>query len=308
MVIAKNLTKKYGQREAISKVSFQLKKGEIVGFLGPNGAGKTTTMKILTGYMSPLEGSVLIDNIDISTHPIEAKKKLGYLPEVPPVYGEMSVEPFLRYVARLKLCEKNQIKSLAEQAMEKTGLISVRHRLIQNLSKGFKQRVGLAQALVSNPEILILDEPTVGLDPNQVMEIRELLQQLKGQHTIILSTHILPEVQASCDRVIIINEGRIIAEDSIASLGQKMKSKKQILLTVKNISDKLIQELKMMPSVLDIKKQDGLLKIDVSNDDEVNEKIVKKVLVGDYGFLEMKNVTFNLEDVFRKLTNKKESV
>lgn len=304
MIVAKNLTKKYGKREAIADVSFTVGKGEVVGFLGPNGAGKTTTMKILTGYMSPLRGSVFIDGIDIFLDPIAAKKKIGYLPEMPPVYGEMTVESYLKYVAKLKLCETNKIKSLAAAVMEKTGLTDVRSRLIQNLSKGFKQRVGLAQALVSNPEILILDEPTVGLDPNQVIEMRELLSQLKGQHTIILSTHILPEVQLSCERVVIINEGKIIAQDSIKGLSQKMATQKQVLLTVKNPSQNLITDLRKIESVTDVSAQGELVTVDLSPKEGINEDIAKAVMAGGYGLLEMANKKFNLEDVFIKLTKK----
>ena len=305
MIVAKKLTKKYGHREAISNVSFTVNKGEVVGFLGPNGAGKTTTMKILTGYMSPFSGSVEINNTDLFTDPINVKKHIGYLPETPPVYGEMPVEGYLQYAAKLKLCEKNKIKSLVESAMEKTGLTDVRSRLIQNLSKGFRQRVGLAQALVSDPEILILDEPTVGLDPNQVIEMRELLSQLKGQHTIILSTHILPEVQASCDRVIIINEGKIIAEDSLDGLGKKMEAKSQVLLSVQNPSQELINQLKQLDFVTDARKHKDQIEIDVTPKQGANESIAKTVISGGYGLLELKNTKFNLEDVFISLTHKK---
>ena len=305
MIVAKKITKKYGHREAISNVSFTVNKGEVVGFLGPNGAGKTTTMKILTGYMSPFSGSVEINNTDLFTDPINVKKHIGYLPETPPVYGEMPVEGYLKYAAKLKLCEKNKIKSLVESAMEKTGLTDVRSRLIQNLSKGFRQRVGLAQALVSDPEILILDEPTVGLDPNQVIEMRELLSQLKGQHTIILSTHILPEVQASCDRVIIINEGKIIAEDSLDGLGKKMEAKSQVLLSVQNPSQELINQLKQLDFVTDARKHKDQIEIDVTPKQGANESIAKTVISGGYGLLELKNTKFNLEDVFISLTHKK---
>ncbi len=304
MIVAKNLTKNYGHRKAISDVSFTINKGEIVGFLGPNGAGKTTTMKILTGYMAPLRGEVLIDGIDIFEEPILAKKKLGYLPEIPPVYGEMYVENYLKYVARLKLCEPKKIKSLVDTAMEKSGLVNVRSRLIQNLSKGFKQRVGLAQALVSDPEILILDEPTVGLDPKQVIEIRELLDQLKGQHTIILSTHILPEVQMSCERVIIINEGEIVTQDSLEGLGKKMAAKSQVSIKVKNFSEGLMDKLKSLKGVLSLRKKQENIEVDISPRENINEDIAKIVISGGYGLVEIKNTKFDLEDIFIRLTNK----
>ena len=304
MIEAKSLSKSYGNRMAIDKVSFQVKKGEIVGFLGPNGAGKTTTMKILTGYMAPNKGEVFLDGLDISRFPLEAKKKMGYLPEIPPLYLDMYVEDFLRYVAWLKQCERQKIPQLVQSAMEKTGLLSVQCRLIRNLSKGFKQRVGLAQALVSDPEILILDEPTAGLDPRQVVEIRDLLKGLKGQHTIILSTHILSEVQISCDRVIIINEGQIITEDSLESLDKKMSAKRQLVLKVKKPSSDLTEKLTQLKAVLQAReKGSSLIELDISAEKDVNEKIAEIVVKGGFGLLEMREKGFNLEDVFIRLTN-----
>ena len=305
MIQAQSLTKLYGSRKAISNVSFTVNKGEIVGFLGPNGAGKTTTMKILTGYMAPNQGEVYLDGINVFKEPLIAKKKLGYLPEIPPVYTDMIVEDFLKYVARLKLCPKEQIPKLVEGAIEKANLQDVRKRLIQNLSKGFKQRTGLAQALVSNPEILILDEPTVGLDPKQVIEIRETLKQLKGQHTIILSTHILSEVQISCDRVIIINEGRIVTEDSMEGLSRKMRAKRQIILKVKKIDDELMSQLKSIKGVLSAKKTtDFGMVLDVEPDESINEKVAKTAIQGSYGLIGIQERSFNLEDVFIRLTDK----
>ncbi len=304
MITAKSLTKQYGSRKAISNVSFTIKKGEVVGFLGPNGAGKTTTMKILTGYMAPHKGEVYLDGVDVFKEPFSAKKKIGYLPEIPPVYTDMTVEDYLNYVARLKLCPKDKISKRVEEAIEKANLQDVRKRLIQNLSKGFKQRTGLAQALVNDPEILILDEPTVGLDPKQVIEIRETLKQLKGQHTIILSTHILSEVQISCDRVIIINEGNIVTEDSLEGLSKKMRAKRQILLKVKKASDELISKMKSIKGVLSVQKADSYFELDVEPDESINEEIAKTVISNSYGFIELQERAFNLEDVFIRLTNK----
>ena len=304
MIQAKSLTKKYGSRKAISDVSFTVNKGEVVGFLGPNGAGKTTTMKILTGYMAPNQGEVYLDGVDVFKEPFIAKKKLGYLPEIPPVYSDMTVEDYLKYVARLKLCTKEKIPKLVEGAIEKANLQDVRKRLIQNLSKGFKQRTGLAQALVSDPDILILDEPTVGLDPQQVIEIRETLKQLKGQHTIILSTHILSEVQISCDRVIIINEGKIITEDSLEGLSQKMRAKRQILLKVKKSSNELIPKMESIKGVLSAQKTKSGFELDVEPDEGINEEVAKAVISGSYGLIELQERAFNLEDVFIRLTNK----
>lgn len=304
MIEAKSLSKSYGSRMAIDDVSFNVKSGEIVGFLGPNGAGKTTTMKILTGYMAPNKGTVALDGLDVAQFPLGAKKKFGYLPEIPPLYPDMYVEEFLKYTALLKQCDRKKVPDLIQNAMKKTGLTSVQCRLIKNLSKGFKQRVGLAQALISDPKILILDEPTAGLDPRQVVEIRDLLKELKGQHTIILSTHILPEVQISCDRVIIINQGKIITEESLSSLDQKMSTKRQILLKVRKPSTELQTKLKSISSVLEIKeKKDSFLELNVSSEQEVNEKIAETVVNGGFGLLEMKESGFNLEDIFIRLTD-----
>lgn len=304
MIQAKSLTKSYGSRKAISDVSFTVNKGEVVGFLGPNGAGKTTTMKILTGYMAPNQGEVYLDGINVFEEPLKAKQKLGYLPEIPPVYTDMIVEDYLKYVARLKLCPKEKIPKLVEEAIKKVGLQSVRKRIIQNLSKGFKQRTGLAQALVSNPDILILDEPTVGLDPKQVIEIRDILKQLKGQHTIILSTHILSEVQISCDRVIIINEGKIITEDSLEGLSQKMRAQRQILLKVKKSSEDLIAKLKSVKGVLSVQKSKSGLELNVEPEESINEEVAKTIISGSYGFIELQERAFSLEDVFIRLTDK----
>lgn len=303
MIQAKSITKKYGNRTAISNVNFTVDKGEVVGFLGPNGAGKTTTMKILTGYMAPNEGEVYLDGINVFQEPFLAKKKLGYLPEAPPVYSDMIVEDYLKYVAQLKLCPKEKISKLVEEAIEKVNLQSVRKRLIHNLSKGFKQRTGLAQALVSDPDILILDEPTVGLDPKQVIEIRETLKQLKGQHTIILSTHILSEVQVSCDRVIIINEGKIVTEDSLEGLSQKMRAKRQIFLKVKKSSEDLTTKMKSIKGVLSVRKSGPGFELDLEPDENLNEEVAKMVISNSYGLLELKEKPFNLEDVFIRLTN-----
>ncbi|MCY4321453.1 MAG: ABC transporter ATP-binding protein [Bdellovibrionaceae bacterium] len=306
MIKAKALTKQYGSRRAISDVSFTINKGEVVGFLGPNGAGKTTTMKILTGYMAPNKGEVYLDGINIFKEPFSAKKKLGYLPEAPPVYTDMIAEDYLKYVAKLKLCPKDKISKLVESAIEKVGLQEVRKRLIQNLSKGFKQRVGLAQALVSDPEILILDEPTVGLDPKQVIEIRAILKQLKGKHTIILSTHILSEAQMTCDRVIIINEGRIITEESLSALSQKMRVKRQIILKVKKRTDHLISSLKNVKGVLSVESNEEILTLNAEPESQINEEVAKVVISSDCGLIELREHDFNLEDVFIRLTGKKD--
>ena len=303
MIEACNLHKSYGHRAAVRDVSFTVNKGEIVGFLGPNGAGKTTTMRMLTGYMSPSQGKVLIDNQDISEHSVEAKQKIGYLPEAPPLYKDMYVRDYLQFAARLKCCPSHKIPTLTVRAIEKAGLKSVQKRLIGNLSKGFQQRVGLAQAIIADPAILILDEPTVGLDPRQVVEIRELLADLKGQHTIILSTHILPEVQTSCDRVVIIHEGSIVTTSTLQELGSKLSAQKTITLKIRNNSPALLEKLQSLKGVLSVQDKKTFIELQTSSDTSVNEQVAQVAVSGNFGLLEMKEEGLNLEEVFIRLTD-----
>lgn len=305
MIEIKNLTKSYGSIRAIENLNFKVNKGEVVGFLGPNGAGKSTTMKIITGYMAPTSGLVQVAGYDVFENPIEVKKKIGYLPEIPPVYLDMQVHDYLTYVAQLKQVPKHEVSKKVQRAIEKTYLGDVQKRLIGNLSKGFKQRVGIAEAIVSDPEILILDEPTVGLDPKQVAEIRTLIQTLSGDHTVILSTHILPEVQATCKRIIIINKGKIVAEDTLEGLNRKMRGAHQILLRVKHPSESLIGQLKGLAGVLDIQdKGDGALVIDTSEpDDVIMERIAQVAIQLHAGLTELRHLEGNLEEIFIKLTS-----
>ena len=232
MIEIQNLTKDYGRIRAIDDVSFTVGKGEIVGFLGPNGAGKTTTMNIITGFISSTSGSVRVAGYDILENPVEGKRHIGYLPEQPPLYPDMTVSEFLDFCADLKKVTAREWKNQKKDIMELVKITHVSHRLIKNLSKGYKQRVGLAQALVGSPDVLILDEPTVGLDPKQIMEIRKLIKALGKNHTIILSSHILPEVSAVCDRVIIINKGRIAAIDTPENLSKKLSDFSRFTITV----------------------------------------------------------------------------
>ena len=305
MIKVHNVTKKYGSRSAVENLSFSVNKGEVVGFLGPNGAGKTTTMKIITGYMVPTAGEVTIADEDIFEDPIKIKQKIGYLPEVPPIYTDMYVDKYLYYVAGLKKCPKETIKSQVDSVIEKVGLQPVRSRLIHNISKGFKQRTGLAQALIGHPEILILDEPTVGLDPNQVLEMRNLISQLRGQHTIILSTHILSEVQATCDRIIIIKEGKMVTQESLSSLREKQaQSRRRISVRVKKVSEDLIQELKKLKGIRDVVSSPNsilTLSADTGVGSDLNEQVAKKVMDQGAGLVELSE-SFSLEDVFLKLT------
>lgn len=218
MIEVRNLVKEYGEYTAVKNISFSVNKGEILGFLGPNGAGKTTTMRMITGALPPTSGTVILSGFDVLEQPLEIKKRIGYLPETPPLYMDLNVESFLKFVVKIKGVEKSRQKENLEWAMEKCGLTDVRKRLIANLSKGYKQRVGLAQAIINKPDVLILDEPTVGLDPKQIREIRSMIQELSKEHTIILSTHILPEVTMICDRATIIQNGRIVKEGTISEL------------------------------------------------------------------------------------------
>lgn len=304
MIEVNQLCKDYGDFRAIENVTFSINKGDVVGFLGPNGAGKSTTMKIITGFMAPSSGTASVAGFDVFENPIEVKKRIGYLPEIPPVYADMNVKEYLRYVAQLKQVPKTNLTSFINRAIEKTNLGQVQNRLIHNLSKGFKQRVGIAQAIVSDPEVLILDEPTVGLDPKQVAEIRDLIKELRGQHTIILSTHILPEVQATCEKVVIINKGKIVAQDTIQNLSQLEKGQGRIFIRLR----KEITDLKSL-----IKDVDGVLgvnqgtnsrewKIDFKGDDEIIEKLSYKIVNNGLGLLELSQTKVDLEDVFLKLT------
>jgi ABC-2 type transport system ATP-binding protein len=234
MIEVSHLTKAYGPRTAVNDLSFEVKKGEIVGFLGPNGAGKSTTMKILTGFMPATSGQARIAGFDVFENPIDVKRNVGFLPETPPVYPEMTVQDYLEFATELHGVARGKVKAAVSNALEKTSLGSVRGRLIGNLSKGYRQRVGLAQALAHNPQVLILDEATVGLDPKQIIEIRELIKSLGGDHTVILSSHILPEVTATCERIIVINRGKIVAEDTIQGLTARLKKGLIYSMTVKN--------------------------------------------------------------------------
>src|SRR6201996_4963013 len=218
MIQVENLSKKYARHVAVNNISFSVEKGDIVGFLGPNGAGKTTTMRILTCFLPPTEGKARVAGFDVFEQSFEVKKRIGYLPEAPPLYPEMSVEDYLNFVARLKNVPNADIKTRTEQVMERCAVADAKSKLISKLSKGYRQRVGLAQAIIHNPDVLILDEPTSGLDPKQINETRELIKNLSGEHTIVLSTHILPEVEAVCKKVIIINKGRLVATDSVENL------------------------------------------------------------------------------------------
>ncbi|MDE0152096.1 MAG: ATP-binding cassette domain-containing protein [Bdellovibrionales bacterium] len=302
MIRVQNLTKKYGDRLALDQVSFSVAGGEVVGFLGPNGAGKTTTMRILTGCLAPTSGTAEIDGKDVFEYPVQTKEKLGYLPEIPPLYGDMYVEDYLKYVGQIKRCPARQLKDQVDSCVKKTGLSQVRSRLIQNLSKGYRQRVGIAQALMNNPDVLILDEPTVGLDPAQVIEIRGLIGDLKHHHTVILSTHILSEVEANCERVIIIHQGKVAVTGELSELRQKMHQK-SLSVRVEQPSSQLLSQLQALDGVKEVQDERGIYNISVSAEaSNVNDLVARTVIDSGAGFLELKENKFNLEDIFIHIT------
>ncbi|MCC6278416.1 MAG: ATP-binding cassette domain-containing protein [Oligoflexia bacterium] len=303
MIEISQLSKRYGPISAIQNLNFSIGKGEVVGFLGPNGAGKTTTMKIITGFMAPTSGSVKVAGFDVFENPIEVKKRIGYLPETPPLYMDMRVSDYLKYVAELKDVPKSKLTVAVNDAIEKTSLGPVRNRIIGNLSKGFRQRVGLAQAIVHSPQVLVLDEPTVGLDPKQVIEVRHLIQKLAGQLTVILSTHILPEVQATCKRVIIINKGQIAAEDTLEGLGHRMTDARRFFIKVRRPQG-VESQVRSLKGIKSFKKmEDGhSFEVELDRTDEANEVLAETVVKSGAGLMEFRSIDVSLEDIFLKLT------
>ena len=308
MIEIRNLVKYYGDILAVNDVTFTVQKGEILGFLGPNGAGKTTTMNILTGFLSATSGTVTINGHDILENPQEAKKCIGYLPEMPPLYLDMTVIEFLRFVSELKgVTKETRIRQLAE-IMKLTRITDVANRLVKNLSKGYRQRVGIAQALVGNPEVLVLDEPTVGLDPKQIIEIRNLIKELGKRHTVILSSHILPEVQAVCERVVIINKGAIAAIDTPEGLSRKMAKTSKIQICVEGPSRDIIQKLRLIPGVRNAEifqeKDNGLNIYNIENDPEhdVRKPIFFDMARSSWPIIEMKSMDPTLEEIFLQVT------
>jgi len=309
LIDVKGLTRYYGEKRAISDVTFHVNKGEVVGLLGPNAAGKTTTMRILTCYMPPTSGTATVGGYDIFEQNLEVRKIIGYLPENPPLYTDMVVTDYLGFVSKLKGVEKNHIKNEVDSVIEKTNLGDVRNRIIGKLSKGYKQRVGLAQALLNNPKIVILDEPTVGLDPKQIIEIRQLIKGLSGEHTVILSSHILPEIEQTCQRVVIINEGRVVAEDTVQNLTNRLRGVQRIILQVEG-ADKTIKEA--LQPVADIQnmefaKQDGNVhEIIIESPKDIRKDLAKAIVGNGLGLLELSTERFTLEEIFLHLTTKEE--
>src|SRR5437867_6538807 len=249
MIEVQGLTKRYGPTVAVSEVSFEVRKGEVLGFLGPNGAGKTTTMRVITGYLPPSAGKVRVAGVDVVEEPLEAKQHTGYLPENPPVYPDMTVVEYLAFVARIKGLPRGEVKKRVDEVNEKCAITDVRERQIGKLSKGYRQRVGLAQALIHNPDVLILDEPTAGLDPKQIIETRELIRGFAGQHTVVLSTHILPEVSKTCQRVVIINKGRVVAIDTPDNLTHRLQGYETVLITAEGPAEEIRERLQRVSGV-----------------------------------------------------------
>ncbi len=300
LVVLENVSRFYGEHIAVDNISFTVKRGEVLGFLGPNGAGKSTTMNMITGNLTPTEGRILINGIDIFDAPKAAKAELGYLPEQPPLYSDFTVDEFLLFCAKINRVNKAHYKAMIDAAKERCGLIQVGKRLITNLSKGFQQRVGIAQAILHSPTVVILDEPTVGLDPLQIREIRKLISELRDDHSVILSTHILPEVQTICDNVQIINKGKIVLSDSIGGLHQRMKLS---TLRVAFVHPPTIEQLNALDFVEQVQEiSSGVFGLHHHPGDSPAEQLVKTSVNRDWGLIELIPGRLSLEDIFVDIT------
>ena len=303
MIAVEHLTKKYGDLVAVSDLSFKVEKGKIWGLLGPNAAGKTTTMRILTGFLPATEGKASVGNFDVFEQPNEAKKILGYLPEVLPLYPDMTVTEYLNFVADIKKIPALKRKESVAKAVKVAGLEQVKGRLIKNISRGFKQRVGIAQALVHDPLVLILDEPTIGLDPAQIIEIRSLIKSLKGEHTIILSTHILAEVTQTCDGVVIINEGRLMASGSLEELTASFHRKEGVVVKVRRDIQDAAAEIRKLDGVEKVNPEDGDLKVEWKPGLDLRDDIARLIVEKRFGLLEMRPLAMNIEDLYLKIVS-----
>ncbi|MFQ5579785.1 MAG: ABC transporter ATP-binding protein [Nitrospiria bacterium] len=313
MIEVSHLSKRYGDIVAIDDVTFSVDRGEILAFLGPNGAGKTTTMRILTCFMPATSGTASVAGFDIFEAPMEIKRRIGYLPENPPVYLEMTVVEYLRFVAKIKGLSGRKINTGLNSALEKCALGHVSGRLVGNLSRGYRQRVGLAQALIHNPDVLILDEPTVGLDPKQIIEIRELIKDLAGEHTIILSTHILPEATAVSQKVVIINRGKIVAVDSQERLSAQVRKSEKVSFRVRRKASLNPEKILAIPGVHQLIPQEAdegegayIVESDVGRD--IREDLSRTIVTNEWGLLEMKPLVLSLEEVFLELTTQEKDV
>ena len=309
MIEVQHLTKRYGRVTAVDDLTFKVERGEILGFLGPNGAGKTTTMRILTGYMPATEGKAMVAGFDVFEQPLEAKRRTGYLPETPPLYPEMTVREYLQFVARIKIkgVSASERRMRVEESMRRTRVDDMATRHCGKLSKGYRQRVGLAQAILHNPEVLILDEPTAGLDPKQIIETRQLIKELAGTHTIILSTHILPEVSQTCERVVIINKGRMVAVDTPDNLTAKLRGSETMYVQIDAAGQDAATVLRSLPGVTDVTAADthnGLTGYEVSSaaGRDVRRELARAIVSHNWGLLELRPTRMSLEDIFLSLT------
>jgi gliding motility-associated transport system ATP-binding protein len=312
MITVNGLTKRYAHTTAVDQISFEVKQGQIVGFLGPNGAGKTTTMRMLTCFLSPTTGTATVAGFDILEQPLEVKKRIGYLPETPPVYPEMRIAEYLSFVGQLKGLSGSELRARVGYACERCAVADVRDKIIGKLSKGYRQRVGLAQAIIHNPDVLILDEPTAGLDPKQINETRDLIKSLAGDHTIILSTHILPEVSQTCEQVIIINKGKIVATDSVSNLQQRARSGESVLVEVADRNGSLDpaavqRKLERIAGVSRvIAKADGqnrvIFEVEAAKDRAVRGDVARAVVESGWDLNELRPAALSLEEIFLQLT------
>ena len=310
MIEVRNLTKQYGQRKAIDNINFSIKAGEVVGFLGPNGAGKTTTMNIMTGFIAATHGDVSIDGIDVIAEPEKAKRNIGYLPDTPPVYLDMRVEEYLNFVADIKGVRRSQRKEMVKYVMEQVSISDIPKRLIKNLSRGYKQRVGLAQAMIGNPKVIIMDEPTIGLDPKQIIEMRDVIKNLGKKHTVILSSHIMQEVSAVCDRMMIINRGKIVAQGTPESLSETInKGANKMQVRVKGEREQILNGLKEF-SVIKVETaitgvEKGTIDLTLSNDngEDIREAIFRAMAKSNSPILLMKSTEMSLEEIFLSITD-----
>jgi ABC-2 type transport system ATP-binding protein len=307
MIEVESLTKRYGRTTAVDGVSFRVERGEILGFLGPNGAGKTTTMRILTCYLPPTEGTARVAGYDVFSQPMEVKRRVGYLPETPPLYPDMSVREYLDFCSRIKGVPAKERRTRVSAAIEKCRVGDVRDKLIAKLSKGYRQRVGLAQAILHNPDVLILDEPTAGLDPKQIIETRELIRSLAGDHTVILSTHILPEVSVTCGRVVIINKGRVVAEDTPDNLTRRLKGAGTIRVEARGEAGSVLEVVRAVPGVLAAHPRgghDGSVIVDVEAEAgrDVRAELAWAVVTKGHALLGLQQMGMSLEEIFLHLT------
>ncbi len=303
MIEVQNLSKHYGPFKAVDDVSFRAEAGEILGFLGPNGAGKTTTMRIITGYMPATEGKASVAGFDVFDQPIEAKKRTGYLPETPPLYPDMTVREYLNFVAKIKGV-RNDVRGRVDEVMKKTWVADMANRHCGKLSKGYKQRVGLAQALIHNPDVLVLDEPTAGLDPKQIIETRQLIRELAGSHTIVLSTHILPEVAQTCQKVVIINKGKVVAVDTPDALTERLRGAQTLFVQADGPADDILRTLQSVGGVIRVAPADspaGGFHVDSEKNFDIRREVAAAIVRGGWGLLELRPSRASLEDVFLKL-------